>query len=136
MTELRKPTAGGSIRIQFDGNGGIASSRRVPLADPLEGANDGERAFYLANYQGVPLLELLQRLRRAEWDADQYKRQAEVWEAYHKGYPALHLIQAMNERHKRIRALLDNRRRRTFTRIELEDALDLRVDAPATVEGA
>lgn len=132
MTDLNPPRAGGRIRLSPTGDGGYRTER-LPLADPLEGATDEERAFYLASYQGVPLAELLRRLRLAEWNAEYYQREHEAMQEYQKRYPPLYVIQEMDARHKRVRALLDVPRRRTIPKAELEAALNDRVshDPPA-----
>jgi hypothetical protein len=80
----------------------------------LAEANADERRHFAEHYAGVPLLELMRRLRLAEWNAAEYQRQAEP----------LHLIQAMDARHKRVRALLEIPRRRAIPKGELQAALN------------
>lgn len=65
-----------------------------------------ELAEFARDYAGVPLLELMRRLRVAEWNAAEYQRQAEQLQEAVRRMPPLHLIEAMDARHKRIRALL------------------------------
>ncbi|MGE7437555.1 hypothetical protein [Kitasatospora sp. NPDC001175] len=120
MTDLRRPTAGGCIRISPTGRGDY-TVKALPLEDPLEGATDGERAFYLANYQGVPLAELLRRLRLAEWNAAEYRQRVEQLEEQSRRMPSLALIHEMDARHRRVRALLDRPGR--VSRAELLAAL-------------
>jgi len=131
MTDLTPPRAGGRIRLTPTSDGGHTTTH-LPPADPLEGATDEERAFYLANYGGIPLAELLRRLRLAEWNAREYQQQAEALQEQAKQQPPLYRIREMDARHKRVRALLDVPRRRTIPKADLEAALNDRVayDAP------
>jgi hypothetical protein len=98
--------------------GEMATSER-----PLDDANAEERQFFGAQYADVPLLELWRRLRRAEWDAAERQRRITQLEDQARRMPPLHLIQEVNARHKRIRALLDTPDRRAISREALRDAL-------------
>lgn len=74
---LTPPAAGGRIRLTPTPGVGY-TTKTLPLGDPLEGATDKERAFYEANYSGLTLAELLDRLRTAEWNAAERKRQLDA----------------------------------------------------------
>lgn len=116
--DLARPAAGGRIRLSATGH-----VKRLPIDDPLAGATDAEREYYLAHYQGVPLAELLRRLRAAEWNAAEYKRQADAASAALNRMPPRHKIEDLAARHQRITALLDVPRRRTIPVVELREAL-------------
>lgn len=103
---LTTPRAGGRIRLTPTADGGH-TTRRLPLEDPLQGATDEERAFYLANYSGIPLAELLRRLRLAERNADHYQREHEAAREREATQPPAWLVHQVDARHKRIKALLD-----------------------------
>ncbi|MFB8182574.1 hypothetical protein ACFC8N_42625 [Streptomyces sp. NPDC055966] len=87
----------------------------------LTQASDDELRFYAANYAGVPLRELMRRLRLAEWNAAEYQRQAEELQASTRQMPPLQAIREMDDRHKRIRGLLATPGR--ISRADLEAAL-------------
>lgn len=125
MTEssLTAPSAGGRMRLTPTGDGSYRT-QRLPLADPLAGATDAERAFYLAHYDGVPLAELMRRLRLAEWNAERYQRQAAALERQAKEQPPAYRFREMADRLSRVRALLDVPRRRVIPKADLADALD------------
>jgi hypothetical protein len=72
----------------------------------LTDANPIELEAFARDYAGVPLLELMRRLRLAEWNAAEYQRQAEAAQRSLRGLPPLHAIQELDARHKRIRGLL------------------------------
>jgi hypothetical protein len=120
MTNLFAPTAGGRIRISPTGTGEY-TVKTLPLGDPLEGASDAEREYYLTHYQGVPLVELLRRLRKAEWNEAYLREENERLKEQARHLPPLHLIKETDARHKRIRALLDRPGR--ISRADLIDAL-------------
>jgi hypothetical protein len=120
MTNLFAPTAGGRIRISPTSTGEY-TVKTLPLEDPLEGATDTEREYYLTHYQGVPLTELLRRLRKAEWNEARLREENERLKEQARHLPPLHLIQETDARHKRIRALLDRPGR--ISRDALLDAL-------------
>lgn len=122
MADLRIPTAGGRIIIRPTTNGDH-TARSLPPEDPLAGATDSEREYYLTHYQGIPLAELLRRLRTAEWDAAEYRRRSERASAQLAAMPPLHKIRDLNERHQRVQALLDVPRRRTIPVAEVREAL-------------
>jgi hypothetical protein len=119
---LHKPTAGGRIRLSPTADGHY-TSQHLPLEDPLDGATDAEREFYLANYQGVPLAELLRRLRTAEGDAAYRQEEIARLQEQARRMPPLYAIHEMDARHKRIRALLDVPRRGGIPKAELLAAL-------------
>lgn len=120
MANLTRPTTGGRIRISPTGNGDY-TVKTLPLDDPLEGASDEERAFYTANYQGIPLTELLRRLRKAEWNETYLREENRRLEEQARRVPPRHLIEEIDARHKRVRALLDRSGR--ISRTDLIDAL-------------
>jgi hypothetical protein len=126
---LHKPTAGGRIRLSPTADGHY-TSMHLPLEDPLDGATDAEREFFLANYQGVPLAELLRRLRTAEWNAAYLREEVDRLEGQAKRMPPLYAIHEMDARHKRIRALLDVPRRGGIPKSELLAALSEPVEYP------
>ena len=72
----------------------------------LEDANPTELAEFARDYAGVPLLELMQRLRRAEWNAAEYQRQAEQLQAQADRLPPMYLIEEIDARHKRLKDLV------------------------------
>lgn len=117
---LTPPRAGGRIRLTPNASGGH-TMKRLPLDDPLEGATDKERAFYLANYGGLTLAELLDRLRTAEWNVDHWKGMHDQLAETQKRYPPLYRIQEMGARHRRLKALLDRPGR--ISRVDLHGAL-------------
>lgn len=121
--DLNRPTAGGRIRLSPTGDGNYVSER-LPLEDPLEGATEAEREFYLQHYQGVPLAELLRRLRHAEWDAQQYRRECEQLREQARRTPPMHQVEAWYSAVQRVLGLLELPRRRSFTRAELQAAID------------
>lgn len=106
MPELTPPRAGGRIRLTPKTGGGY-TTQSVPPEDPLAGATDEERAFYLASYGGIPLAELLGRLRRAEWSATYYQSEYEAALEREAEQPPSYLVYQVDARHKRIKALLD-----------------------------
>jgi hypothetical protein len=65
-----------------------------------------ELGEFARDYAGVPLLELMRRLRVAEWNAAEYQRQAEQLQETVRRTPPLHVIEEVDARHKRIKALL------------------------------
>jgi hypothetical protein len=132
MPDLTTPT-GGARRILTPTAGGTYSTRSVPLEDPLDGATDQERAYYIAHYQDVPMAELLRRLRTAEWDSAHYKGEYEAARGRERQYPPLTQVRNLAARMRRVQQLLDTPRRRTFTKDELHQAL---YGAPAETAAA
>jgi hypothetical protein len=65
-----------------------------------------ELAEFARTYADVPLLELMRRLRVAEWNAAEYQRQAEQLQETARRTPSLALVEEVDARHKRIKALL------------------------------
>lgn len=90
----------------------------------LAEANADEQRHFAEHYAGVPLLELMRRLRLAEWNAAEYQRQAEQLQEINRRTPPLHAIREMDARHKRVRALLEIPRRRAIPKGELQAALN------------
>lgn len=72
----------------------------------LTEATPTELAEFARDYADVPLLELMRRLRVAEWNAAEYQRQAEQLQETVRRMPSLGLVEAVDARHKRIKALL------------------------------
>lgn len=72
----------------------------------LTEANAIELAEFARDYAGVPLLELMRRLRVAEWNAAEYQRQAEQLQETVRRMPSLALVEAVDARHRRVKALL------------------------------
>lgn len=68
------PDRGGGYRLTPDGKGDY-TSERITFPDPLEGADDEERRFFIDRYGPLSMLEMCQRLRVAEWNAEE-RRQA------------------------------------------------------------
>ncbi|MFE2485992.1 hypothetical protein ACFXGR_22380 [Streptomyces mirabilis] len=96
--------------------------RIVDTADTsLTEANSEEARFFADRYADVPLLELMRRLRLAEWNAAEYQRQAEQAQEATRRMPPLSAIQQMDARHRKVRALLEAPGR--ISRAELRDAL-------------
>jgi len=101
-----------------------------PQGDPLAGAGDQDRAFYLANYGTLPLAEIFRRLRLAEWNAEYRKRELNAALERAKAQPAAWLVAQVDARQKRLKTLLDHPGR--ISRNDLYGALtwgDLRWDA-------
>ncbi|MBA2951628.1 hypothetical protein [Streptomyces himalayensis] len=65
-----------------------------------------EWRHFAEHYADIPLIELWRRLRLAEWNAAEYRRQAEQWCEIASRTPPLHVIEETADRHKRITALL------------------------------
>jgi hypothetical protein len=123
MVNLRQPSAGGRVCLVPTTDGDY-TAKRLPLEDPLEGATESERKFYLAHYDGIPLAELLRRLRAAEWSAAHYKAEYEGLQETARRMPPLYKIQERDARHRRVLALLKaSPRRRVIPKAELEEAL-------------
>lgn len=117
MTEQPEPTA--RVRIVLWPEPGDAD---FPAGDTsLTEANAIELREFARDYAGVPLLELMQRLRRAEWNAAEYQRQAEQAREISRRMPALSQIQEMDARHRRVRGLLEGRG--AISRADLRAAL-------------
>lgn len=68
------PSRGGGVRLTPNGDGTYASTPITP-PDPLEGAHNEERKFFIEQYGPLTMLEMCQRLRIAEWNAAQRERQ-------------------------------------------------------------
>lgn len=105
MPDLTPPDAGRRhiLRPYTDGH---YTTHSLPLEDPLAGATEAQRAYYIAHYDGIPLAEILFRLRAAEWDAAAYKEQLDAAKEQLAALPPLYRIQDIAARHKRITALL------------------------------
>ncbi|MDX3358047.1 hypothetical protein PV703_33130, partial [Streptomyces sp. ME01-24h] len=102
-----RPRRGVRMRIRLDGDGSWTTTGPVtPIEDPLADANPEELRFFADQYEGVPLIELYRRLRRAEWNADYYRGEYEAAVEREAKYPPLHVIQEVNARHQRIRDVL------------------------------
>jgi hypothetical protein len=119
-----KRIAGGRITLtpRVDG---IYDAAHSPLPDPLAGATEEELRFFTeqSDYASLSRLEIMRRLRRAEWDAASYREKAEQLQESARQRPPLYRVQEMATRMKRLRSLLDVPRRRTIPRDELVAAL-------------
>jgi hypothetical protein len=103
---MPEPAAAVTMRIVLWPTAGDPAFQRTVQERPLDDANPEERRFFAEEYADIPLLELWRRLRLAEWNAAEWQRQAEELQETVRRMPPLHLIEAMDARHKRIRALL------------------------------
>ena len=119
MSTLRP---GGRYILRPTPSGGYETTRE-PLEDPMEGAGPNERRFFEENYADLSRLELMRRLRGAEWDLAHYKEEAQRLQQQAREMPPLYKVQEMNERMKRIRALTKVPRRRSIPKPELLDIL-------------
>jgi hypothetical protein len=99
-------TAAVTLRIVLWPTAGDPAFQRTIQERPLDDATADEARFFAEEYADIPLLELWRRLKRAEWNAEYYQREAEQLRQIVSRTPPLHLIEAMDARHKRIRALL------------------------------
>lgn len=72
MTSL--PPAGGGVRLTPNGDGGYTVTK-LTIEQPTA---DEHKVFTRDGYYGLSKLELMRRLQRAEWDAAEYKRQADA----------------------------------------------------------
>jgi hypothetical protein len=99
-------TAAVTMRIVLWPTAGDVAFQRTVQERPLDDANPEERRFFAEEYADIPLLELWRRLRLAEWNAAEWQRQAEQSQQISRRTPPLHVIEAMDARHKRIKALL------------------------------
>lgn len=125
------PRAGGRVLLTPTPDGSYSATRSA-LPDPLGGATDAERAFFTENYEGVPMLELLRRLRLAEWNADARSQEAAALRRSQKNQTPEYRVQAMAEALGKVRALLAVPRRRTVPVAELNAALDPRGGSPVS----
>lgn len=108
------PTGGGR-RLTPNGNGGYTVTE-LPTEQPTEREH---HAFTIAGYYGLPQLELMRRLRKAEWDAAEWKRQLEEHRAGAR-YQRTADAQAL----ARVAGLVDHRRK-TLRMWDLRCALGL-----------
>lgn len=113
MTSL--PSAGGAVRLTPDGAGGYTVTKPT-IEQPT--ANE-HKVFTRDGYYGLSALELMRRLQRAEWDAAEYKRQAD---ALAEG--ARHTRSADAQALARVAGLVDHRRK-TLRMWDLRCALGL-----------
>lgn len=117
MTDQSAPTA--RVRVVL---WPVPEGAEFPAGDlSLTDANAIELEQFARDYAGVPLLELMRRLRLAEWNADHYRQEAEQAQQSLRELPALHQIRELDARHRRIRQLLDAPGR--VSRAQLETAL-------------
>lgn len=65
---------GGAVRVRIDSDG-VWHAKKVPVEQPTA---DEHKVFTRDGYYALSSLELMRRLRRAEWDAAEYKRQADA----------------------------------------------------------
>lgn len=103
---MTEPAAAVTMRIVLWPTAGDAAFQRTIQERPLDDANPDERRFFAEEYADIPLLELWRRLRLAEWNAEHYQREAEQSQAITRQTPPLHVIEEVDARHKRIKALL------------------------------
>jgi hypothetical protein len=103
---MTEPAAAVTLRIVLWPTAGDAAFQRTIQERPLDDANPDERRFFAEEYADIPLLELWRRLRLAEWNAEHYQREAEQSQAITRQTPPLYVIQELDARHKRIKALL------------------------------
>ncbi|MGY5127338.1 hypothetical protein [Streptomyces nigrescens] len=106
---------GGGRRLTPNGNDGYTVTE-LPVEQPTE---DEHRAFTRDGYYGLSRLELMRRLREAEWDAAEWKRQLEEHRAgarYQRTADARTLA--------RVAGLVDHRRK-TLSMWDLRCALGL-----------
>ena|SRR5437879_6361245 len=103
---MPEPVAAVTMRIVLWPTAGDADFQRTAMEDPLADATADERRFFAEEYADIPLLELWRRLRLAEWNAAEWQRQAEQLQETARRMPSLSLVEAMDARHKRIKALL------------------------------
>jgi hypothetical protein len=99
-------TAAVTMRIVLWPTAGDPAFQRTIQERPLDDATAEEARFFAEEYADIPLLELWRRLKRAEWNAEYYQRQAEQLQETVRRMPSLALVEAVDARHKRIRALL------------------------------
>ncbi|MEV6696274.1 hypothetical protein AB0M68_03800 [Streptomyces sp. NPDC051453] len=98
------------------------AGRIVDTADTsLADAGSEELRSFAEHYADVPLLELMRRLRLAEWNAAHYRGEAEAAAETTRRMPSPSAIREMDARHTRIRGLLDAPGR--ISRAGLEAAL-------------
>jgi hypothetical protein len=103
---MPEPAAAVTMRIVLWPTAGDPAFQRTIQERPLDDATPEEARFFAEEYADIPLLELWRRLRLAEWNAEHYQRQAEQLQATVRRMPPLSLVEAVDARHKRIRALL------------------------------
>jgi len=119
-----KRIVGGRITLTPKGDGTYDLTRST-LTDPLDGATEEERRFFTeqSDYDSLSRLELMRRLRRAEWDAAHYKGEAEQLQRQAREMPPLHKVKELHGRMQRVLALLEVPRRQVIPRSELVDAV-------------
>lgn len=119
-----KRIAGGRITLTPKGDGTYDVARST-LTDPLDGATEEERRFFTeqSDYDNLSRLELMRRLRVAEWQAGHYQAEAERLQRQAREMPPLHKVKELHGRMKRVLALLDVPRRRVIPRSDLVDAI-------------
>lgn len=107
----------------------------------LTDAKPDELRFFAEHYAGVPLADLLRRLRRAEWNAAYYQEELKAAQKRQAALPSLHVIQEVDARHKRIKALLAgggriSRALLTAALAESDDVWNERLTGSSAVEAA
>jgi len=131
-----KRIAGGRITLAPRADGAYDVTRSA-LPAPLAGATEEERRFFTeqSDYDDLSRLELMRRLRRAEWQASHYQAEAEQLQRQAHEMPPLHKVKELHGRMKRVLALLDVPRRRVIPRSELVDAYYAPLSEQSTDEG-
>lgn len=119
------PAAGGRIVLTPTPNGGYRTDHK-PLEDPMAAASEEERRFFTehSDYSTLSRLELMRRLRGAEWNAAHYQAETERLQRQAHEMPPLHRVKEMHGRLQRVRELLAVPRRRSIPRDELVSALE------------
>lgn len=119
-----KRIVGGRITLTPKGDG-TYDVTRSPLTDPFDGATDEERRFFTeqSDYGSLSRLELMRRLRRAEWQASHHQAEAEQLQQQVREMPPLHKVKELHGHMQRVLALLEVPRRRTIPRSELAEAV-------------
>jgi hypothetical protein len=119
-----KRIVGGRITLTPKGDGTYDLSRST-LTDPLDEATEEERRFFTeqSDYDSLSRLELMRRLRGAEWDAAHYKDEVDRLQRQTREMPPLHKVKELHARMQRVLALLEVPRRRVIPRSELTDAV-------------
>lgn len=99
---MSTPPAGGGVRLTPDGNGDYTITK-LPVEQPTA---DEHKVFTRDGYYGLSELELMRRLRGAEWNAAERKRQLEEHRA------GAHHKRTSDERAlARVSGLVDHRRK-------------------------